>query len=332
MSGSVMKKPVIRLLVLAAAVVSLFVLVSDMQSLAQMTGSLENKARISAIMPHRDDGYWTYVVNGAETGGERYADRVDVKVYYPQLNYNIDQMTALIRRQIAAKVNAIIAQGNEDRAYQQALIDAWNKGIRIVLVDTDIADFVPHIYIGTDNYKAGKEMGRHLAELTGGRANVAVLSGQPGYDNLEERYRGLAEISETYPDIRFITLVYDNYDSPTALSRINQISAQYPQVDTLVCIEGTGGQAIGNNYTKDARKFSYILAFDNMDETIRGLKNGTIDGVEAQEPYQMGLMAVRDIAENAATDTQANRSVFTSIRWLTAENVDEQEQAYEDET
>jgi ribose transport system substrate-binding protein len=173
-------------------------------------------------------------------------------------------------------------------------------------------------------------MGRHLKELTGGNAFVAVLSWQPGYDNLAERYRGLTEIVKTYPGIRFIELAYDDYDSLTVFNRLNQINAQYPQVDTLVCIEGTGGQAIGNYFTKDTKKFRHILAFDNMEQTLKGLRNGTIDGVEAQEPYQMGFMAVKDIAGNVAGDTQTSRSVYTSIRWLTAENADQQEQAYDE--
>ena len=59
------------------------------------------------------------------------------------------------------------------------------------------------------------------------------------------------------------------------------------------------------------------------------MQNGTIDGVEAQEPYQMGLMAVKDIADNMATDTQTSRYVYTNIQWLTAENVEQQVPAHE---
>lgn len=323
-----MKKLFIRFAVLATVAVSLFILLNDMRSLAQMSGGPESKMRIAVIMPHRDDGYWTYVVNGAQEGGNQFSAQVDVKVYYPQLNYNINQMTALIKRQIAAKVDAIIAQGNEDEAYQKALVDAWGKGIRIVLVDTDIADFVPHVYIGTDNYMAGQELGKRLAALTGGQATVAVLSGQPGYNNLEQRYQGLTEITGEYPGIRFVELAYDNYDSLTVLNRLSQIKASNPDVDTLVCIEGTGGQAVGNYYTKEAKGFKYILVFDNMKETLKGLSNGTIDGVEAQEPYQMGFLAVKDIAQSTAAEAQTSRSVYTSIRWLTAADAAQQEAAY----
>ena len=323
-----MKKTVVRFMILLIAVISLFTLI-NVRSLAQMTESLVSKTRISVIMPHRDEGYWTYVVNGAQDGGLKYSDQVDVKVYYSQLNYNVDQMTSLIRRQIAAKVDAIIVQGNEDKLYQQALIDAWNKGINIVLVDTDITDFVPHTYIGTDNLRAGQELGQYLSELTGGKANVAVLSGQPGYLNLEERYLGLIEIIKTNPEIRFMTLAYDDFDSLTVLNKLSEINEQYPEIDTLVCIEGTGGQAIGNYFSKNTTMFKYILAFDNMKETIKGLRSGTIDGVLVQEPYQMGMLAVKDIVDNIATDTRTSRSLFTNIQWFTAENVDQQEQDYE---
>ncbi len=321
-------RAVVKVAVLLAFAACLISLISDLHSVAQSTQSMENKIRISAVMPHRDDGYWTYVVYGAQDGGTQYADQLDVKVYYPQLNYNVDQMTALIKRQIAAKVDAIIVQGNEDKDYQQALTDAWNKGIQIVLVDTDIIGFVPHLYIGTDNYVAGQELGRRLAELTGGKANVAVLSGQPGYHNLDERYRGLTEIAQAYPEIRFMALEYDNFDSLTVLNMIEQIKTEKPDINTLVCIEGTGGQAVGNHYTKYNKKFSHILAFDNMEETLKGLRNGTIDGVEAQEPYQMGFLAVEYIAKKVMADKQDSYYVYTSIRWLTPETQEQQGPAY----
>ena len=251
-------------------------------------------------------------------------------MYYPQLNYNVEQMTSIIKRQIAAQVDVIIVQGNEFENYQNTLREAWNKGIQIVLVDTDIADFIPHVYIGTDNYSAGQEMGRRLAELTGGQATVAVLSGQPGYKNLDDRYTGLTEISQTYPGIQFVRLEYDNFDSLTVLNKVEQIKSENPEIDTLVCIEGTGGQAIGNYSTESLKKYKYILVFDYMQQTLNGLENGTINGVVAQEPYQMGYMAVQNIAESTEGGNNVSYSTYTSIRWITKENLDEQVPGYEE--
>ncbi len=315
---------------LLAVAACLLVLGIGVWSAALGKANIEDKVRISVIMPHRDDGYWTYVVEGVEAGAEQYADRVDVKVYYSQLNYNVEQMTSIIKRQIAARVDVIIAQGNEFEDYQNILREAWSKGIQIVLVDTDIENFIPHVYIGTDNYSAGQELGRRLAELTGGQATVAVLSGQPKYKNLEDRYTGLTEISQTYPGIRFVRLEYDNFDSLTVLNKVEQIKAEDPEIDTLVCIEGTGGQTIGIYNAESLKKYKYILVFDYMQETLNGLENETINGVMAQEPYQMGYMAVQNIAESTEDGNNASYSTFTSIRWITKENLDEQVPGYEE--
>jgi len=159
---------------------------------------------------------------------------------------------------------------------------------------------------------------------------VAVLSGQPGYKNLDDRYTGLTEISQTYPGIQFVRLEYDNFDSLTVLNKVEQIKAENPEIDTLVCIEGTGGQAIGNYSTESLKKYKYILVFDYMQETLNGLENGTINGVVAQEPYQMGYMAVQNIAENTEEGNNVSYSTYTSIRWITKENLDEQVPGYEE--
>lgn len=51
--------------------------------------------RISAILPHNDYGYWTIVADGMHDADLRLP--VDVKIHIPDLNYNVPQMTELIR-------------------------------------------------------------------------------------------------------------------------------------------------------------------------------------------------------------------------------------------
>ena len=164
--------------------------------------------RISAILPHNDYGYWTTVAEGVMEAGERLP--VDTKVYLPQLNYNVAQMTELIRQQIAAQVDAIIAQGIEDETYLAALEEARGRGIRIVFVDTDVPDFPDHLYVGTDNYQAGRRMGERLVQVTGGQARVAVLSGAPGYPNLELRLKGLRDAVRDETGIEITRVEYDH--------------------------------------------------------------------------------------------------------------------------
>ena len=118
--------------------------------------------RVSVILPHFDDGYWTLIEEGLEQSGEKLKKScgMDVKILKPQLNYNIPQMVELLKQQIAAKVDVLVVQGNNDEEYIDTLKEAWSEGIQIICVDTDIKSFPEHLYIGTDNYEAGKMLGK----------------------------------------------------------------------------------------------------------------------------------------------------------------------------
>ena len=138
--------------------------------------------RISAILPHDDQGYWTTLGAGIlERAGELEAD---AKIVTPQLNYNISQMIELIRQATAAQVDAIIVQGIEDPDYLRALEDASDAGVQVVMVDTNVAETFPHLYVGTDNYAAGVQRAgadpRDRRQSGGGGAHGRRGIPQPG--------------------------------------------------------------------------------------------------------------------------------------------------------
>lgn len=305
---------ILLLLILLAAGAALMVLAQRSALRGQTADDIEDKLRISVIMPHNNDGYWSKVIEGCQAAAAEYHSKVDVKTYFPQFNYNIGQMTALIEQQIAARVDAVIVQGNENPDYKKALEKAGREGIQVILIDTDIRDdSLPHLYIGTDNVKAGDELGRRLIELTGGQAAVAVLSGEKGYSNLEERYRGVREAVAQYPGIRLLSISYDHYDTMTVLNQIRQLRAETPMADTLVCLEGTAGRVLGERFSLGDKPFKHIIAVDDTDGTLKGVRSGVIDAVMVQQPCEMGRLAV----EQAAEQPGRCKALYTGIQWVT---------------
>ena len=201
--------------------------------------------RVTVILPHFDDGYWMLIEEGIEQSGEKLKKScgMDIKILNPQPNYNIPQMVELLKQQIAAKVDVLVVQGNEDEEYIDTLKEAWSEGIQIICVDTDIKSFPEHLYIGTDNYEAGKMLGEELINVTDGEANVALISGEPGFSNLEERLEGLQDAVKDYPKIHLGDVQYDNYDGLTVMKMYYQNTEG---ADTIVFLEGTGGVTISS--------------------------------------------------------------------------------------
>ena len=271
--------------------------------------------RVTVILPHFDDGYWMLIEEGIEQSGEKLKKScgMDIKILKPQLNYNIPQMVELLKQQIAAKVDVLVVQGNEDEEYIDRLKEAWSEGIQIICVDTDIKSFPEHLYIGTDNYEAGKMLGEELINVTDGEANVALISGEPGFSNLEERLEGLQDAVKDYPKIHLGDVQYDDYDGLTVMKMYYQNTEG---ADTIVFLEGTGGVTISSQFKQRDDQYEHILGFD----AFYGVISGAIDGIIKQDTNMMGEQVVEEIANFIRNGEYSSETVYTDTQWLTVEN------------
>lgn len=282
-------------------------------------GDSGERIRVTAVMPHYDYGYWTIAQEGILAAGEEY--EVDIKVVLPRLNYDVSQMAELIRQETAARVDALIAQGIEDKAYLDALRDAESKGILIVLIDADVDGGFAHTYVGTDNFAAGKKLGEFVAKALGGQGEIAILSGRENYLNLVERCDGIRDALKNYPEISVACTEYDQFDSLLAIEKYHAIARDYPEVDALVCVEGTSGQILGPRLSEGDALFEHIVAFDKGKETLEGLRFGAFDAILTQQQGDMGRIAVREIYERLKHGGEWNRKILLDTEWIMPEEL-----------
>lgn len=273
--------------------------------------------RVTAILPHADQSYWSNLAQGMQEEAGNYPE-LDLKIRIPQMNYNIDQMTSLIRQEVAAQADAIVVQGVDDPDYLAALQEADNAGIKVVLVDTDIETGFAHLYVGTNNYEAGRMLGKALLQETGGQANVMIMSGAEGYPNLDERIRGLQDEVADCPGIRIEGVRYDKYDSLTVLKEYQLIQGDYPSVDTLVGVEGTLCMALGPYLNQEESRIKVVLGFDHSTETDVGLGRGVITGVITQDNEGMGRQAVQALMQWLDTGELEQECYYTATSYCTS--------------
>lgn len=269
--------------------------------------------RVTVILPHKDDGYWDYVWKGIEEMQEEAVKyRIDIKVVFPQLNYNVEQMTELLKKQTAAKVDIVIVQGNENEAFKEALGEAYAQGTKVILVDTDIKDFPPHLFIGSDNYESGRILGEQAVRLTGGKGKVVLISGEEEYLNMQMRRQGFLDAVSTCDGLEVVGTYYDHYDGLTFMRLFQELSGE---ADVLVNLEGTGGRMLKSVYDSHPWQYRYILAHDYGE----GVTDGITDGSVVQREQEMGSRAVEEIIRYVTTGEFVTGDIYTEIVGLTRE-------------
>lgn len=277
----------------------------------------ENMYRITCIIPHKDDkAYWSVIEEGVIDGARD--NNVNVKIVYPSLNYDTTQMLKLLKMAIASKVDCIILSGVEDKAYYLTIQKAIASGIFVVLVDTDMTDLDNVIYVGSNNVDAGVLFANNIAKIKNESANIGIISGKSEFYNLRKRLEGIKTVVDNYPNMNIVDIKYDKFD----YSIVQQIYDDYinnPNIDTIVCLEGTGGMAL--NLYLEAIPNVDIFVFDDTPQALEGLRNNYFSGIIVQQKYLMGYKVIEEIVAFRDGCKFVPKKIYTDTSFIEDESV-----------
>ena len=209
----------------------------------------------------------------------------------------------LIFRQIVEEEPAGICLSAARPEIFKADIDkAVAKGIPVICVDADVPNSNRVLYIGTDNFKAGKESLKQMAALLAGNHNVAVIT-IPGQRNLDDRMAGMVDALKNFPAIKLTSILDDKGDARNAFDQVSELIQKKEKIDGIICLEATGGSGAAEAVHRFNMEGKMpIVAFDNDPETLDWIDRGAITVTVTQKPYVMsyyGLKFLDDLHHNA---------------------------------
>jgi ribose transport system substrate-binding protein len=176
------------------------------------------------------------------------------------------------------------------------------QGIPVICVDADVPDSKRLLYIGTDNFKAGRESLKRMAALVQNKGSIAVIT-IPGQRNLDDRVAGVADALKNFPAIKLTKILDDKGDARSAFDQVSELIQKKEKVDGIICLEATGGSgAAGALHRLNMEGKLPIVAFDNDPETLDWIDRGAITATITQKPYVMsyyGLKFLDDLHHNA---------------------------------
>jgi ribose transport system substrate-binding protein len=198
----------------------------------------------------------------------------------------------------------------------QAEIDkAVAQGIPVVCVDADVPNSKRVMYIGTDNFKAGRESVKRMAALVSGRGNIVVIT-IPGQANLDERVAGVADALKNFPALKLGKIIDDKGDLRNAYDQISEMLQKKEKLDGIICLEATGGAGAASALHRlDLEGKIPIVAFDKDPDTLGLIEKGVIASTIAQKPYVMsyyGLKFLDDLHHNAVKEFKDWRTAPTA--------------------
>ena len=98
-----------------------------------------------------------------------------------------------VREFIQQKVDLLIISPKEARPLTRPVAEAMDAGIPVIVLDRKVEGDRYTCFIGADNVKIGREAGKHLVKLLGGKGRVVELQGLMTSTPGQERHKGFLE-------------------------------------------------------------------------------------------------------------------------------------------
>jgi ribose transport system substrate-binding protein len=217
-------------------------------------------------------------------------------------SYDPDGEVTIFRQIVDQHPAGICLSAARPENFQSDIDNAVAQGIPVVCVDSDVPNSKRVLYIGTDNFRAGRESLRRIATLLGSKGNVAVIT-ISGQRNIDDRVAGVADALKNFPALKLTKILDDKGDARSAFDQVSELIQKKEKIDGILCLEATGGSGAAgavHRFNMDGKM--PIVAFDNDPETLDWIDRGVITATITQKPYVMsyyGMKFLDDLHHNA---------------------------------
>ncbi|MBS0204966.1 MAG: substrate-binding domain-containing protein [Planctomycetes bacterium] len=193
----------------------------------------------------------------------------------------------------AVGVSAIDA---DNVAVADELRSLQKKGVKVLTIDSDLdrAKFsdARFAFIGTDNLTGGRVLGKCAKGLREDGGEYVTFVGRTGAQNAKERIGGFAEGAGDKFESK--DTMADDTKKEVARENVRNAIRNHPDLKVLVGIWSYNAPAIVDVVREvDRRKDFTIVVFDAEPDAITAMKDGQIDAMVVQNPFDMGYQGVR---------------------------------------
>jgi len=231
----------------------------------------------------------------------------------------------IIEDLISKHVDGIAISVNEPKSVESVMKRAEQSGIKVLTFDSDSPKSGRSMYIGTNNESAGATMAETMGKALGGSGEVAIVTGQLGAVNLNERIAGIKKGLSKYPGIKIVETQGTDDDLARGVSVVETTLRAHPQLKGIFGVSQVGGPAVSkvlNTKEFGAMKGKLeVLAFDDLPDTLKALKDGSIQGIMVQRPVTMGSLAVTNLVAQIQGTGEPPKDIDTGVTVVTKDNL-----------
>jgi ribose transport system substrate-binding protein len=267
-------------------------------------------------------------------GANKAAKELGVSIIWrgPLREDDRDSQVSEVEGFVSRGISGIVLAPLDEAALVGPVEGAGRAGIPVVIIDSGLKSEQYVSFVATDNEKGGRLGGEHLAEVLGGKGKVVLLRYAEGSDSTNKREQGFLAALAAHPGIEVVSSnQFGGADVEGAYKKGEALLSVYKQADGSLSIDGIFCPNESTSFAmlrvlQDngwAGKVRFV-GFDASENLVKGLEQGSIDGLVLQDPVRMGYLGVKTMVAHLRGEATEKR-IDTGVHVASRENMGQPE-------
>ena len=277
------------------------------------------KVVIAYMPPATEFNYYIAIGEGIKKAAG--AAGVETFMLAPQSGADINGQMGMIQDAMTKNVSAIILSTHDEAAAAPLVKQAIDKGIAVVIVNSDIANFPTPVtgVVGYSQRKGTAKLGEYfLGKNAGKGAKIGIIEGLPGYHSTE-RVGGFLDAVKGKPGMEVKASIAGGWNVEGGNTAAMDLLQANPDVDTLFAANdymimgaALAAKALGRNVM--------LLGNDGDSAALEQIRDGAISATVNTTPGVMGEIAFQ-VTMDAISGKFAGGFVETPTTIVDKDNV-----------
>lgn len=282
------------------------------------------KTRVAIIVKSTESAFWKSVFAGAGAAATEY--NINVSFDGPAAEEDYETQNEMVRRAMDDGVDVIIFSAVDYNANAEIIDQAAQRGIKIIVIDSDVNSSQVSCRIGTNNLQAGIKAAEAAIATDDEELYIGIVNYDVNSANGQQRELGFRQTVEQDPRVKNITTINVLSTTEDARAGAKEMLLSDSRINVVVTFNEWTSLGVGWAI-RDLNRADRIqvVAFDSNVVSVGMLETGEVDALIVQNPYAMGYLGVETAANLMNGQTGGPSVVDTATTIVTRENMYEPE-------
>lgn len=277
--------------------------------------------RVWFVAKSTDTEFWKAAFAGANAAKSEY--NVELTICGPRTEEDYLTQNRYVEDAVKAGADALIFSSISYVENAAAIDAAAESGVKVVVIDSDVASSRVSARIGTDNVQAGRMAASAALDSPQERLTVGIVNYDLGSRNGQEREQGFRELlgdSGRVEQIHTINVLAEVEDAREGTLRLLR---EHPQINVIAAFNEplSVGAALAVEELGAGERVR-MVGFDTNIICADLMRTGSVAALIVQNPYGMGYLGVETawkLLQGVSFDP--NKLIDTSTLVVSKENM-----------